>query len=166
MPKKSPSERKLPQTKRICLTVIESLLIRNKAIIKQIPITDNDSSSPEEEEEYELEFKSAKIRLNDEQFSLSNMGCCICNQNFPDQQKIDDHVALHKTINNRVSTWERPSSLRVFYSACILSNNLDFTIRTDLNGVVLQKIILVLSTFTYIHLHELPSEMPDGESRF
>lgn len=116
-----------------------------------------------EDEEHELELRSAKIHVIDDQFSLSNTGCQLCQQNFLDQQKFDEHVEFHKTVNNEIV--ENRNSLRIQYSSSKTSNDLDFTIRVrDVGAIVLQKIIVILDTFVYVHLDELPIEVADGES--
>ncbi|KAL5288848.1 MOV10.2 family protein [Megaselia abdita] len=144
----------------------EKFIQKESPLNKEENVEDNDSTINLEEEQ-ELTFQSAKIRFNYEQFIPSNMGCWICLMNFTDQQKFDDHVSFHKTINNEIFVNNRPTSMRVFYSVDSLSNNLDFTVKTDLEGVVIQKIILVLENFVYINLDELPNDFPDdGEYKF
>ncbi|KAL5288842.1 MOV10 family protein [Megaselia abdita] len=140
----------------------ENLTLNND---KPEQTVDSGTSSNGEEEEEENDDCTLELfdRLNRSKdfFKPTSFGCFVCRKNFVDQNKYDEHIIFHKEFKNRK---RHPYGLlELSYTLGLDSNKLRFKITSFESNIVIERVILVLQSFNYVNLDELPYHLEEDD---
>lgn len=119
-----------------------------------------DSDSSSNEDEWVLELYD-RFNRNKGFFQPTNFGCFVCLQNFGDKNQYDDHILIHKKIKQKKGS--PYGLLELSYTLGPDSNKLRFKISSYESDIVIERVVLVLESYNYVNLHELPYHMKEGE---
>lgn len=122
-------------------------------VLLEIPKDEIDDEGFDFENEDILVCTSRLNRNKNCRFYETVLGCFICLKNFADKNTYDDHLKTHRiTEIKEISNY----LLEMSYNLLPDSNKIKFKITSFENKISIEKIILFLEKFHYIHLDKLP----------
>uniref|UniRef100_A0A1A9WWT9 C2H2-type domain-containing protein n=1 Tax=Glossina brevipalpis TaxID=37001 RepID=A0A1A9WWT9_9MUSC len=134
-------------------------------------IADSNNAEPEDQVDetsqmYQLEYQGSTMQKRDDDFYLTNSGCCICQENFESMSVFEEHVQKHSDDSdfeflNSLSKFE-PPIFSMHYRLCKDSHKLCVTFTSSSkDDLVIEKIILVQTrSMIYMNNLKIPYDMP------
>ncbi|XP_023037575.1 uncharacterized protein LOC6639688 isoform X2 [Drosophila willistoni] len=126
----------------------------------------------EEAETMPLMYQKTQKQQQIKDFELSSWGCYICQLNFDNIEKYEEHVEYHGDESDfqslkKMEKYPSPM-LKLSYQNCVNSHYFGFTLTTDQPDMIIEKFIIVQSRqFYYVYNARLPLEISEsGELRF
>ncbi|KAM7345111.1 uncharacterized protein ACRADG_011556 isoform 4-T5 [Cochliomyia hominivorax] len=126
----------------------------------------------ENEEIKFLEYQGTIRQRRLEDYHPTNMSCCICQESFTTIETYEEHIQKHgeDTDFEFLTTMDKQSTpiFKINYRLCKNSHYFCFEIETDMDDLIIEKIIIVQSrSFYYVHNMQVPYKCPEtGKDRF
>ncbi|KNC24203.1 hypothetical protein FF38_02178 [Lucilia cuprina] len=119
-----------------------------------------------------LEYQASLMQIHNENYNPTNMSCCICEEDFSSMDTYEEHIQKHGDDTdfeflNTMSKFDNPI-FKMTYRLCKNSHYFCFEFETQLENIIIDKIIIVQSrSFYYVHNMRVPYKCPEnGKDRF
>ncbi|XP_075170008.1 uncharacterized protein LOC142241985 [Haematobia irritans] len=115
-----------------------------------------------------LQYEGTTMKPRNDNFQPSNMSCYICQASFSTMDSYEEHIQMHNDetdfeFSKQLSSFEKPI-FTLSYRLCKDSHHFGFTIETETDDLIIEKIIIVQSrSMFYVHNMRVPYAMPENK---